>query len=54
MPNIGAVGQLEKVQETKVEVLCVGHETMERSVNALKEAHPYEEVPYYVVRMEDV
>jgi hypothetical protein len=54
VPNLGAVGQLEKVQETKVEVLCVGRETMERSVNALKEAHPDEEVPYYVVKMEDV
>jgi hypothetical protein len=44
MPNIGAVAQVEKVPETKVEMICVGWEVMERSVTALKEAHPYEEV----------
>jgi hypothetical protein len=47
VPNIGAVGQVEKVPETKVK------EVMERSVTALKEVHPYE-VAYYVVKMEDV
>jgi hypothetical protein len=45
---------LEKVQETKIEMLYVGRETMERSVKALKEAHPYEVVAYYVVKVEDV
>ena len=54
VPNIGAVGQVEKVAETKVEMICVGREVMERSVTALKEAHPYEEVAYYVVKMEDI
>jgi hypothetical protein len=54
VPNIGAVGQVEKVPEMKVEMICVGREVMERSVTALKEAHPYEEVAYYVVKMEDV
>jgi hypothetical protein len=44
VPNIGTVGQVEKVPETKVEMICVGWEVMERSVTALKEAHPYEEV----------
>jgi hypothetical protein len=42
------------VAETVVEMICVGREVMERSVAALKEAHPYEEVAYYVVKMEDV
>ena len=54
MPNIGAVGQVEKVVETKVEMICVDREVMERSVAALKEAHPYEKVAYYVVKMADV
>jgi len=31
-----------------------GREVMERSVTALKEAHPDEEVAYYVGKMEDV
>ena len=35
-PNIGAVGNLEKVEETKVEVLCVGKGVVERAVEALK------------------
>jgi hypothetical protein len=45
---------VEKVAGTKVEMICVGRGVMERSVMVLKEAHPYEEVPYYVVKMEDV
>lgn len=53
-PNIGAVGRLERVEEVRVEVLCVGREVVERVVRALKEAHPYEEVAYGVVRLEEV
>jgi hypothetical protein len=54
VPNVGVVGQVERVAETKVEMICVGRGVMERSATVLKEAHPYEEVPYYVVKMEDV
>jgi len=36
VPNIGTVGVLERVQEMRVEVLCVGPEVMRRSVEALK------------------
>ena len=54
VPNVGTVGLIEKVPETKVEMLCVGRETVEKSVEALKEAHPYEVVAYYVVKIEDV
>lgn len=36
VPNIGTVGVLERVQEMRVEVLCVGLEVMRRSVEALK------------------
>lgn len=53
-PNIGHVGGLEKVDENKVDVICVGRECMRNAVSALKEAHPYEVVAYYVVKMEDV
>ena len=35
-PNIGAVGKLEKVEEMRVEMLCVGHGVMLKSVDALK------------------
>jgi hypothetical protein len=40
VPNIGIVAQVEKVAETKVEMICVGRGVMERSVAVLKEAHP--------------
>ncbi|KAN0095514.1 structural toxin protein RtxA [Hyaloscypha variabilis] len=39
-PHIGTIGTLEEVQEAK-------------AVEALKKAHPYEEVAYDVYRMED-
>lgn len=35
-PNIGTVGQLEKVEEMRVEVLCVGRDVMLDAVQALK------------------
>lgn len=35
-PNIGAVGRLEKVEEMRVEVLCVGQHVMSKAVEALK------------------
>lgn len=53
-PAIGAVGALEFVQEMKVEVICVGRSIMLHAVEALKKAHPYEEVAYEVYRMENV
>lgn len=54
VPNIGAVGKLERVAETKVEVLCVGKDVMTGAVDSLKRAHPYEEVSYEVYKMENV
>ncbi|KAL2011946.1 hypothetical protein VTN00DRAFT_4664 [Thermoascus crustaceus] len=53
-PNIGEVGKLEKVEEMKVEILCVGRDVMKRAVEALLKAHPYEEPAYEVYRLEDV
>ncbi|KAI4162299.1 MAG: hypothetical protein LQ342_004013 [Letrouitia transgressa] len=53
-PNIGAVGKVQRVEVTKVEVLCVGRDIMVAAVNKMKRAHPYEEVAYEVFAMEDV
>lgn len=36
VPNTGAVGKLERVEETRVEVLCVGRELMVGAVESLK------------------
>ncbi|CRK22997.1 hypothetical protein BN1723_012855 [Verticillium longisporum] len=53
-PHIGAVGQLEEVEEVRVETLCNGDSTVKKAVDALKVAHPYEEPAYEVYRLEDV
>ncbi|WP_136253920.1 NGG1p interacting factor NIF3 [Onishia niordana] len=52
-PHIGRVGELEYVQELKIELVC--HETLiHDAVAALKKAHPYEEPAYEVWRLEDL
>lgn len=45
-PNIGEVDKLESLEETKVEVLCVGRVVMLAAVKALKEAHPVGSGPF--------
>lgn len=35
-PNIGEVGKVERVEEMRVEVLCVGRDVMVGAVEALK------------------
>lgn len=51
-PSIGNVGQIEKVKEVKVEMVC-RDELIKDAIAALKQAHPYEEVAYHVLRMEN-
>jgi len=49
---IGEVGQLETVEEYRVEMVCeVSY--IQAAVEALKRAHPYEEPAYDVVKLED-
>lgn len=50
-PAIGQVNHLEKVEEYKVEILCTEN-NIRQAVNALKEAHPYEEPAYSVIKLE--
>ncbi|KAL4863513.1 hypothetical protein BDV12DRAFT_177442 [Aspergillus spectabilis] len=52
-PHIGNVGELEKIEELRVETLCVGVDVAKKAVEALKRAHPYEEPSYGVIRLED-
>ncbi|KEZ38717.1 hypothetical protein SAPIO_CDS10743 [Scedosporium apiospermum] len=52
-PHLGKPGDLEKVEEARVETLCVGEDVARKAVEALKKAHPYEEPAYAVHRMED-
>ena len=52
-PFIGKEGKVEKVIEYLVEMICAD-EFIKNAVNALKEAHPYEEPAYNVIKLEDI
>jgi hypothetical protein len=52
-PHLGKPGELETVQEARVETLCLGEDVARKAVAALKSAHPYEEPSYSVYRLED-
>ena len=49
-PAIGQQGQVETVAELKVEMVCAD-EHIQAAVTAMKQAHPYEEVAYAVVKL---
>ena len=52
-PSFGEIGKIEEVEEEKIEVLC--EESVIRNViEAMKTAHPYEEVAYDVYLLEDL
>lgn len=51
-PAIGKLGELEVLQEYKVELICKD-ELISDAVRVLKDAHPYEEVAYEVFKMEE-
>ncbi len=52
-PHLGQPGQLEKVAELKIEMVCPD-ELIHVAVATLKQAHPYEEVAYEVYRLADI
>lgn len=52
-PYIGALHQIEEVAENRVEVIFPAHLSGE-ILAALKDAHPYEEVAYYIQTTENV
>ena len=47
-PALGAIDQLERVQELKVEMVCDPSKT-KAIISAMKDSHPYEEVAYHVI-----
>jgi hypothetical protein len=51
-PYIGEHNKIEYVKEYKVEMICEDA-LIKRAVEVLKEAHPYEEVAYEVIKLED-
>jgi len=52
LPHIGEAKKETKLEETKVEILLPTY-LEEKIVNTLKKHHPYEEVAYYLVRLEN-
>lgn len=48
-PFIGTHNMLEKIKEVKVEMICAD-ELLKTAVEALIEAHPYEEPAYHILR----
>lgn len=52
-PYIGKKGQIETVEEYKVEMVC-SDELIQATIVAMKHAHPYEEPAYDVWRLADL
>jgi len=50
-PHIGEVGDLERVEELKVELVCEDA-LIGTAVGALKQAHPYEEPAFDVWKLD--
>lgn len=50
-PHMGSRGQVERVSEYRVEMLCAG-ECIAAVVAALRKAHPYEEPAFDLIRLE--
>ena len=50
-PHIGAVGELETVEEERIEV-TVEKDSLKHVIDAMKQAHPYEEVAYDIYPLE--
>ncbi len=51
-PHIGSHGSVEKVRELKIEMVCAD-DCVKASIQAMLDAHPYEEVAFEVFEMLD-
>ncbi len=52
-PFLGQQGSVETVAEYKVEMVCI-RECVDAVIAAMKASHPYEEVAYCVIHMEEI
>lgn len=52
-PHIGTVGTPEIVEEERIEV-TVDEEVLDIVIQAMKEAHPYDEIAYDVYKLESI
>ncbi len=51
-PNIGKQGEIEMVEEIKIEFVCE-KDKVKQVIDAIKKAHPYEEVPIDIFQLLD-
>lgn len=51
-PSIGSANQAEEVQESRIEILLPSY-LSHQIIKALKKAHPYEQVAYYIQQLEN-
>lgn len=49
-PAIGEVGKMEEVEEERIEVICQ-KEKLKAVVEAIRKAHPYEEIPLEIYKL---
>ncbi|MBP6943144.1 MAG: hypothetical protein KBB55_03840 [Candidatus Buchananbacteria bacterium] len=52
-PSIGTVGEIEAVEEERIEVVC-SREILNDVITAIKRVHPYEEVALDVHSLENI
>lgn len=51
-PAIGKVGEIESVQEERIEVIC-SRDILKDVIASIKEVHPYEEIALDIYPLED-
>jgi hypothetical protein len=49
-PFIGRVGEIERVTELKVEMICK-KDCLDSAIESLKSSHPYETPAFYVIEL---
>lgn len=52
-PTIGVLDELKAIEEYKVEMMCV-EDNLKIVIEAMKFAHPYEQVAYSVYKMDNI
>ena len=49
-PSIGKIGKISEVKEERIEVICQ-KEKVKEVISAIKQNHPYEEIPIEIYQM---
>lgn len=52
IPSVGVIGELEKIEELKVEMVCIDN-CIQQVIQAMKKNHPYEVPAYDIIKLVD-